>query len=258
MTEDKNSFQGRIDILQDFKKSIIKWSNNNQADEEKTNLRSYINRNLIAVKSIINEAGAARRLFLSPPAMIGGPIAKNIDPLDMIFEDWYGDTFISVIVDIIDQSIGVYEHWKNNTGLIKKFTQEAIDIESAIIRSLRPSFRNSQPSSEIEVQDAVENILNSIGIIFTREKENVSVGPRAFHPDFIVDDLELVIEIKLATPKHGASNIQEEITSDISAYRTKWKHLMFVVYDNGVIVDPHKFRIDNMRLFGVEIVIVKH
>jgi hypothetical protein len=134
----------------------------------------------------------------------------------------------------------------------------SIDIEAAIERALRPTFHSNPPSSEREVQDAVETILNALGIIFVREKEVAPVGPRAFHPDFTVPDIELAIEVKLATVTHSASAIQEEIAADISAYRTKWRHLLFVIYDNGVITDPYQMRRENMQHFGVNVVIVKH
>jgi hypothetical protein len=64
--------------------------------------------------------------------------------------------------------------------------------------------------------------------------------------------------VKLATEKHSPSAIQEEIAADITAYKTRWKHLLFVIYDTGVIADPYQMRRENMRLFGVSVVIIKH
>ena len=70
--------------------------------------------------------------------------------------------------------------------------------------------------------------------------------------------LDLAIEVKLAKPGHGAAEIQEEITADIAAYRTKWRHVMVVIYDRGVIVDPYQLRTSNLKLFGVSVVVVRH
>ena len=147
---------------------------------------------------------------------------------------------------------------QSDSGLVNLNKKESIDIESAIERSLRPSFRSVSPSNEKDVQDSVENILNALGIVFTREKDAAPVGARAFKPDFVLDSLHLAIEVKLAKKGHGASAIQEEIAADITAYRTRWKHLMFVVYDLGEIADPHQLRRENMRLFGVSVIVIKH
>ena len=40
--------------------------------------------------------------------------------------------------------------------------------------------------------------------------------------------------------------------------RTKWKNLLVVFYDNGVIDDPYKFRKENLKHFGVSVIIIKH
>ena len=258
MEETTNNYKQRIKLLNEFISLLHEYLNQNTNNTEKAKIKSKINKNIIAVRSIVNDAGTNVRMVLSPPRIVGGPVAKNIDPFDMIFESWYGESFIPKIIEIIEQAIGVYENLYRNTGFINLSKHEVIDIENAINRALRPSFREKQPSSEIEVQDAIENILNSIGISFSREKENSVVGQRAFIPDFVVNDLDLAIEVKLATQKHDTSAIQEEITSDITAYKTKWKHILFIIYDNGVIIDPYKFRLENMKLFGVSVIVIKH
>lgn len=256
--EKGNTYQARINILQDFLELILEYSKQDLDEVGRLRIRSKINQKIMAVRSIVDDAGTNIRMVLSPPGFVRGPTAQNINPFDMIFDDWYGESFIPKIVDVIEQAIGVYENLKKDTGLIDLTSKEAIDIENAIVRALRPSFKKAPPSSEIEVQDAVENIFNSIGIDFTREKENTTIGSRSFRPDFVVNNLNLAIEIKLATDKHEINNIQEEITSDITAYKTKWKHILFVIYDNGVIIDPYKFRVDNIKLFGISVIVVKH
>lgn len=195
---------------------------------------------------------------LAPPSAIGGLVARGIDPFHMIFQDWYGRSLIPNIADMVDQAIGVYQHLDENTGLIRLHSPQGLDIEAAIERALRPAFHDSPPTRERQVQDQVETILSALGIEYFREKEAAPVGPRAFHPDFTVPSLEMAIEIKLARENHGASIIQDELLSDISAYGIKWKRLLVIIYDNGVIVDPYQMRRENMKHFGVSVVIVKH
>jgi hypothetical protein len=95
-------------------------------------------------------------------------------------------------------------------------------------------------------------------VAFTREQDTAPVGARAFKPDFVIEELDLAIEVKLAKPGHSESKIQEELAADIAAYRTRWRHIIFVVYDLGVIADPDRMRRENMRHFGVSVLIIKH
>jgi hypothetical protein len=248
-----SDYKMRIVLLESFHETLLRW-----CSDERDELRSVLNRNLMAVRQAVIKAGTFRTVTVGPPPAVGGFIAQNIDPFTMIFQDWYGSSVIPQVVDMIEQAIGVYESLEKSDGLVEIRSKEAIDIEAAVERALRPAFRIGAPSSEREVQDAVETILNALGVVFVREKDVASVGPRAFHPDFTVPDLDLAIEIKLASSSHRASAIQEEIAADISAYRTKWRHLLIIIYDNGVITDPYQMRRDNMKHFGVNVVIVKH
>lgn len=136
-------------------------------------------------------------------------------------------------------------------------SRDALHVVTAMERALRPSFR-SPPETERQVQDAASVILSAIGLAFHRDKEVAAVGPRAFRPDFTVPDLVLAIEVKLAKPGHEASAIQEELSADIAAYRTRWSHFLAIIYDVGVISDPHGFYTANMTHFGVSALIIKH
>jgi hypothetical protein len=101
-------------------------------------------------------------------------------------------------------------------------------------------------------------ILRAVGVDFTRDQEVAPVAARASKPDFVLPSLDVALEVKLAHEKHSEGAIQEEIMADVSAYKTKWKRLVFVVYDTGVVHDPAKMREENMKHFGVNIMIVKH
>lgn len=103
-----------------------------------------------------------------------------------------------------------------------------------------------------------ENILNTLGVVFVRDKEVAPTGPKASRPDFTVEAMDLAIEVKLAKEGHGTSSIQEEINADITAYKTKWKRLMFVIYDLGMIDNPQQMIRENQRLFGVSVLVIKH
>ncbi len=255
--KDNLLIEKRIKLLSDFHKSLKLWFRGDLTDEQRSEHRSYLNKNLIAVRTAVREARTSGSVTIMPPAL-GGVVMPNMDPFANLFTDFYGLSLAPTALESIEQAIGVYEHIQSDSGLIKLNPKAAIDIESAIERALRPSFRDTQPKLEKEVQDAIENILNSLGIEFTRERDTTSVGGKYYKPDFVVESLDLAIEVKLAKIGNGVAKIQEDINADISAYRTKWKNLLFVIYDLGVITDPYKFQTDNIKLFGVSVRVIKH
>jgi hypothetical protein len=248
----------RLELLRRFQDALHRWVKSEAGAEHQDEVRSFINRNLVAARSAVLEAGAMKLVSIGPPPAIGGAIMHNLDPFQNLFENFYGMSLISAAMDSIDQAIGVYEHLQSEDGLVTLMSKEAIDIEASVERALRPSFRSGPPNSEKDVQDAVENIIRTLGLDFTRDREVTPVGAKAFRPDFIVTALDLAIEVKLAKVGHGAAEIQEEIAADIAAYRTKWRHLLIVIYDLGAIHDPYQLRKSNLKLFGVSVVVIKH
>ncbi len=267
MKEDRNltDLKFQISLLEDFYKNLSAWHKENKSQEKRKALRSKINRNLVAVKNLVIKAGTHRYITIIVRDVANGQYFEPFSNLFMYENGW--DTIersidesnlINNVLNQVEQAIGVYEYIQSESGIINLNPKEAIDIETAIERALRPAFRDIQPKSEKEVQDAIENILNALGIEFTRDREVTSVAGKAFKPDFIIGKIDLAIEVKLAKQSHGVAQIQEQINADISAYRTKWKNLLFVIYDLGVIQDPYKFQTENIKLFGVSVRVIKH
>lgn len=251
---DRDKATKRIELLEEFRRSLhAVWNDSNGAADA----RSFILRNSMAAKQAVAEAGVPATMQVSPPPAIGGPI-MDVDLFDNVFKKFYRVSILPDLDEAIEKAIGVYEHLRDETGLVTLVQPEALDALAAIERALRPAFRNGPPAVERDVQDAIETILQAAGVRYTREQETAPVGPRAFTPDFVLTDLDTALEVKLATPKHGASDIQEELAADIAAYPTKWKRCMFVIYDLSTITDPDALRRANMDHFGVTVLIVKH
>jgi len=251
---DITQIDARIDLLERYRADVLAYFNGTDSDE----LRRRVNRNALAARTAVAEVNCYQSLTIAPGPAIGGLIAQNIDPFTSVFESFHGISVIPKLATMVEQAIGVYEHLKKDTGLVRlPTTREAIDLEGALERALRPHFRKGPPGSEREVQDAVEDVLHTLGIEFHREKETVPVGPRASKPDFTIPGLELALEVKLARGNHSPSQIQEEISADVALYRTRWQRLLFVIYDLGVIDDPYRMRQENVKHFGVSVVIVK-
>ena len=115
-----------------------------------------------------------------------------------------------------------------------------IEVLSAIRRALRPAFREP-PSSEKEVQDAVELILRARAVEFEREAQ-LKHATKKVKPDFVLPSLDMALEVKLCNSPRREKEIIEEIGADIVAYRTRYRVLLFVVYDVATIADKEAFQ----------------
>jgi hypothetical protein len=75
-----------------------------------------------------------------------------------------------------------------------------------------------------------------------------------------VDELKntVLIEKRLELLRQFHDALDRWFNSEVAAYRTKWRHLLMVIYDFGVIDDPYQLRTSNLKLFGVSVVVVKH
>jgi hypothetical protein len=263
----------RIQLLEAFLKEVQKWAGPFAIDQDEiifpdeamrrdfvkgmAESRSQINRMLVAAKQAVMDAGISTNVAVGAPATLGGRVDRNVDIFGMIFTPMYGMSFVPHVLGMVEQAIGVYQNLRDGTGLVRVGQRESLDILGAIERALRPAFKQPPPN-EKAIQDVIETILQSLGMSYHREKERAAVGPTTFIPDFTLGELNLAIEVKLTNEKHSAADAQHEIAEDITAFRTKWPHILFVVYDCGVISDPEQLRRENQKLFGVRVLVVKH
>ena len=112
-----------IEQLQEFQQTIHAWNTAEDPDEA-TALRSYINQNSAAVRKIVAEVGCYKTLTVSPPPVVGGMIMRNVDPFDMMFNPPYFMDMVSIVSDMIDQTIGVLK--TNPPGPKKRASTDTI------------------------------------------------------------------------------------------------------------------------------------
>ena len=118
-----------------------------------------------------------------------------------------------------------------------------------------------QPDKELDVQNAIEVLLIGRGLSkgadYDRESGKFEFSGKEYIPDFVLPKMNMCIEVKLL--KEGRrSQMIEEISADITAYKKQYEHILFVVYDLGVIRDEVEFRRDIEMIEGVKVVVVKH
>ncbi len=103
----------KIKLLEDFKALLLDWeriAGSYDTDAtERAAARSRINRDKSVVRQIVIEAHCLKRLTIGPPPALGGLIVRDVDPFAVIFDPPYGRSVISVIMDMLDEAIGVLE-----------------------------------------------------------------------------------------------------------------------------------------------------
>lgn len=58
---------------------------------------------------MVNRTGSAKKFDWWPPPMVGGLGMQNVNPFDVFFDPPYQTDVTSIIIDSIDQTIGVLE-----------------------------------------------------------------------------------------------------------------------------------------------------
>ncbi|WP_299580475.1 nucleotide-binding protein [Mucilaginibacter sp.] len=96
--------QTYTDQINEFRNLLIKYNRNPTMA-----LRSSISKSIHKIQQIANKAGTMKLVTIAPPPMIGGYKYSNANPFDMIFEAPYGMDLTTVIIDILDATLGVIE-----------------------------------------------------------------------------------------------------------------------------------------------------
>lgn len=131
---------------------------------------------------------------------------------------------------------------------------DTLKIITGIQRTLRKFFR-TKPASEKEVQDKLEDLFNAQELTFRREQEHIAYSSKTYIPDFTFDDINCVVEGKFCDSERREKEMIGEINDDIQAYSTKYKNLIFVIYDLGFIRDEAKFKQDiESKSVAIEII----
>jgi len=162
-------------------------------------------------------------------------------------------------------SIGRFSEVKLETNSLVDFIESKLDkseelisdVLGIIITKLRASIRE-EPQDEKEVQEKVDTILNVSNFKYLREQVSIPFSSKHYIPDFTFEPENMALEIKMCNRKGKEKTLIDEINSDIVAYKTMYKKLVFIVYDNGLIRDVPKFKQDIKDQEDVYIEVIKH
>lgn len=156
-----------------------------------------------------------------------------------------------------------------NLSVLKALLESKLGMRADKIRSLSDFFQStlrraifSMPEKEVEVQNAVEQLLIGRGLVkgvdYDRETGRVKVSIKETVPDFILQKLGLAIEVKLSRTRAKSKEIVDQINADIRAYGKEYASILFIVYDLGTIRDEVEFKQDLEVVDDVTVIVVKH
>jgi len=118
------------------------------------------------------------------------------------------------------------------------------------------AFFQSPPGSEHEVQNELEKLLIARNYEYEKESPSFDFSGKKYKPDFVFESRKTVLEVKLCNSGQKSKKIVDEIGADIAAYMTRFKHLVFVIYDLGFIRNPTKFKGDIERICPNVVVLI--
>ncbi len=112
------------------------------------------------------------------------------------------------------------------------------------------------PEKEKEIQDRYEDLLLANDIEYSREHPHIEYSSKKYIPDFSFPKINMVVEIKLC--KNDEKGLIAQINDDILAYKTKFRNLLFIIYDLGQIRDIEMFKSSFESNSNIIIQIIKH
>jgi hypothetical protein len=208
----------------------------------KTFLRKY--------SSLLNEATPLLKDVTQLDGIDLSKIKSNMNTVALeqkeLFDLAYSNT--AILKSLLEGEIGYAEDQTHN---LADFIQS--NLRKAIF---------DVPAAEVEVQNAIETLFVGRGMVkgldYDRETGRVKTSGKESIPDFLLSNLQLCLEVKLAKSAERIKPLIDEINADIRAFGTRYDRQLYVVYDVGTIRDAEEFKRDLESAPGVTVIIVKH
>lgn len=155
----------KISGLAEFKTNLLSWQKHHDPD-----VRSFINQNSVWVQREVIEAGCFHTLTIGPPpALGGGLVMRNVDPFMMMFDPPYLMNLIGVVIDMIDQTIGVLRAGPPLSPLNEPEVQVDLDVQKGYAFIAMPI--NPHDLALEDVLDSIKEAAQRCGIHAERVDE---------------------------------------------------------------------------------------
>ena len=153
-----------IQRLDHYKAQLLAWQHVHDPDT-----RSFINQNTVWVRREVIEAGCFHTLTIGPPPAVGGLVMRNVDPFAMMFDPPYLMNMIRVVVDMIDQTIGVLRAEPPTPQANEPEVQIDLDVQKGYAFIAMP-IDSGDPQLE-DVLDSIKEAAQRCGIHAERVDE---------------------------------------------------------------------------------------
>lgn len=196
---------------------------------------------------------------------IGSFIVESSHDLQTTLEQKNHEAYLEQLESAKGLLLAATDHLKRVENLSEVYEGRDTALESSLIlkiinlaeRKLRKTM-HKLPTREKEIQDAFENLLIGSDVPYSREAVTIEYSSKTYIPDFVIERIDLAVDLKLCAREGREKKIIAEINDDILAYRTKFSNLLFVIYDTGHIRDVERFAEAFEKNENVVVRVVKH
>jgi hypothetical protein len=133
-------------------------------------LRTKINQNKVWVREEVICAGCFKTFTIAPPPAVGGLVMYDIDAFNVMFDPPYGHSVVNIILDSIDETIGVLINRQNTKDVITSSTiiseRNYQEGYAFIVMAINPDKHDL-----VDVLDAIKVVTNQCGIRAERVDE---------------------------------------------------------------------------------------
>lgn len=155
--------EDRIQTLEAYKADLQSWYSAGSPE-----LRSRINQQGGTVRREVVEAGCYRTITIGPPPAIGGLVMRDIDPFDMMLDPPYGVDLITMVVDAVDQTIGVL---RSAPALPANVPVVTVDAEAELGYVFIAMPIDNSDARLVDVLDAIKEAARRCGLTAERVDE---------------------------------------------------------------------------------------
>jgi len=148
----------KIARLEAFKDLLISWA---QPDSPAA-LRSQINQEKTWVRQEVIEAGCFKTMTISPPPAVVGLVIQQLDPFDMMFDPPWEVDLLTIVVDMVDATIGVLRAPADTSG--KRDSLPTVRTEIVENYAFVAMPMDASDASLVDVLDAIKEASRRCGV----------------------------------------------------------------------------------------------
>jgi REase_DpnII-MboI len=237
--------------------AMTKAASEAAANSANLQLRPGVSPDYLPYGSYVPYANQYNKLFVHAYKLFGKEVQELFEPIDLGEHNSLGNTpgaYWKSHLDLTVVNLATLAAYLQSK--IPTTQKEVEAVSDLIAANLRPSIFQD-PGREKDIQNIVEILLRSRGYDYRREKIHIPYSAKTFIPDFTIEALHLALEIKLCDSLKRVKELVDEINADIPAYQTRYKNIIFAIYDMGFIRDTQEFRASIEANLNVYVNIVK-